>query len=57
MPFNSIFGWFMKKRIHQIDLFQKYPHDVQQEILESHIENGISTVFGSKYNFEENSIL
>ena len=28
---NSIFTWFMKKRIHQIELFMKYPHDVQEE--------------------------
>lgn len=53
MPFNSIFGWFMKKRIHQIDLFQKYPHEVQQEVFESHIENGKKTVFGRQFNFQE----
>ena len=28
---NSIFTWLMKKRIHQIELFIKYPIEVQQE--------------------------
>ena len=30
---NSIASWFLKKRIHQIDLFLKYPIDVQDELL------------------------
>jgi len=30
---NSILTWVMKKRIHQIELFKKYPHDVQDEVL------------------------
>ena len=32
--FNSIASWFLKKRIHQIELFIKYPHEVQQEVLQ-----------------------
>ena len=31
--FNSIASWFLKKRIHQIDLFKKYPIEVQSELL------------------------
>ena len=31
--FNSIASWFLKKRIHQIELFLKYPVEVQQEVL------------------------
>ena len=52
MPFNSIFGWFMKKRIHQIDLFKKYPIEVQKELFERLISNGKHTVYGKKYNFD-----
>ena len=32
--FNSIASWFLKKRIHQIELFIKYPNEVQQEVLQ-----------------------
>jgi hypothetical protein len=53
MPFNSIFAWMMKKRIHQIDLFRKYPIDVQLELLNQLIEKAKSTEFGKKYAFEE----
>ena len=30
---NSVASWFLKKRFHQIDLFLKYPHEVQNELL------------------------
>ena len=40
MPFNSIFSWIIKKRIHQIDLFKKYPLDVQNEVFQTLIEKG-----------------
>ena len=43
MPFNSIFAWMMKKRIHQIDLFRMYPHEVQKEVFENLIEKGRQT--------------
>ncbi len=51
MPFNAIFGWIIKKRIHQIELFRKYPKEVQKEWLERLIENGRNTRFGEKYQF------
>ena len=28
---NSIASWWMKQRMHQIELFMKYPHEVQDE--------------------------
>ena len=52
MPFNAIFGWIIKKRIHQIHLFQKYPVEVQKEWLERLIEQGRETMYGEKYNFK-----
>lgn len=52
MPFNTIFGWIMKKRIHQIDLFRKYPIEVQNELFEKLISNGMHTEYGKKFGFE-----
>ncbi len=51
MPFNSIFGWIIKKRIHQIELFKKYPLDVQNEFFNRLISLGSSTEFGKTHDF------
>lgn len=51
MPFNSLFSWLIKKRIHQIDLFKKYPFDVQAEVLLQLIEHGKNTEWGKKYGY------
>ena len=51
MPFNSIFAWMMKKRMHQIDLFRKYPLEVQAELFEKMIVLSKETEWGSKYNY------
>ena len=53
MAFNAIFGWLLKKRIHQIDLFKKHPVEVQSEWFERLIEEGKSTLFGQHYDFDE----
>ncbi len=53
MPFNTIFAWVMKKRLHQIDLFRKYPLDVQQEWLDRLIRVNQNTDFGKKHQFSE----
>ena len=53
MPFNSIFAWRMKKRIHQIELFRKYPHEVQQELFDTLMEKGRKTVYGLQNNFDK----
>ncbi|MFN5148852.1 MAG: GH3 auxin-responsive promoter family protein [Flavobacteriia bacterium] len=51
MPFNSIFAWIIKKRIHQIDLFRKYPLEVQQELFERMISQAQYTEWGFKHGF------
>ncbi len=51
MPFNSIFAWLMKKRIHQIDLFRKYPLEVQNEMLEKLLKAAINTEWGKLYAY------
>ena len=48
---NSIASWFLKKRFHQIDLFLKYPNEVQQELLSSLIDISKDTEVGKKYDF------
>ena len=52
MPFNSIFAWMMKKRIHQIDLFRKYPHQVQGELFGNLIRAGSKTTYGAINDFK-----
>lgn len=51
MPFNSIFAWIIKKRIHQIDLFKKYPFDVQQETFEKLIYIAKDTEWGKENHY------
>jgi len=41
----------MKKRFHQIELFMKYPHDVQQEWFNRLITTAKDTEFGKRYAF------
>ncbi len=55
MPFpivNSIASWFLKQRIHQIELFLKYPHEVQEEVLMNLIRLSENTTIGQQYDFE-----
>jgi len=55
--FNSILTWVMKKRIHQIELFLKYPHDVQEEIAKKLLSKAKFTEFGKAYAFDDISSL
>jgi len=50
---NSILSWVMKKRIHQMELFMKYPHDVQDEVLKKLLATGRYAEFGQKYAFDD----
>ena len=50
---NSIASWFLKKRIHQMELFIKYPHEVQQELLRNLITKAKNTEVGKRYHFSE----
>src|SRR5260370_16554122 len=50
---NSILTWVMKKRIHQIELFMKYHHEVQEEVLKRLLSTASFTEFGRKYSFDE----
>ena len=49
--FNSIASWILKKRIHQMELFMKYPNEVQGELLNNLLKTAGKTEIGKKYKF------
>jgi len=50
--FNTVVSWFLKKRKHQMELFLKYPIDVQQELLIRLLSIARNTELGRKYDFK-----
>lgn len=48
---NSIISWFLKKRKHQMELFLKYPLDVQEELLFKLLNTAKNTEFGKEHYF------
>jgi len=45
-------AWLMKKRMHQIELFIRYPHDVQSEWFKRLIAGGRDTEWGRHYGYD-----
>jgi hypothetical protein len=52
MPLNSIFSWLIKKRIHQIELFNRYPMEVQLEQFHQLLHQARYTEWGKKYDYQ-----
>lgn len=50
---NSIIAWIIKQRIHQIELFMKYPSEVQNDWFKKLIEKGSLTEFGKDFSFKD----
>lgn len=48
---NSFLTWIMKKRMHQIELFVKYPNEVQEEWFNELIRSAVGTEWGKKYDY------
>ncbi|MFT6731740.1 MAG: hypothetical protein ACJA1H_003086, partial [Glaciecola sp.] len=48
---NSFASWVLKQRIHQIELFIKYPNEVQEELLMNLIQSSKNTVLGKDYDY------
>ncbi|MHA6279523.1 GH3 auxin-responsive promoter family protein [Salinimicrobium sp. CAU 1759] len=48
---HSVASWFLKKRIHQMELFIKYPNEVQNELLKKLIQRAKDTEVGQQYDF------
>jgi hypothetical protein len=46
-------SWVMKKRIHDIELFLKYPHDVQNELFAQLLKTARKTEFGKEFGFKD----
>ncbi|MCL6274964.1 GH3 auxin-responsive promoter family protein [Muricauda sp. 2012CJ35-5] len=51
--FNSIASWLLKKRYHQMELFLKYPLDVQQELLHNLVDFAKDTQIGKQFGFQD----
>ncbi|MFZ4463451.1 MAG: GH3 auxin-responsive promoter family protein [Bacteroidales bacterium] len=49
---NTLVSWLMNKRIHQIELFIKYPHEVQEEWFNKLINQGKMTEWGKIYDYK-----
>jgi len=50
---SSIVGWLNTKRLHYIDLFRRFPFEVQEETLFKMIDKAKHTQFGKSYGFED----
>ena len=55
MPVNTVFSWFIRKRLHQIALFRQYPHEVQKEVLAHHLAALAQTQFGREHGISEST--
>ncbi len=49
---NTFFTWVMKKRIHDIELFMKYPLEVQEELIRNLVSEARYTEFGKEFGFK-----
>ena len=49
---HSVASWFLKKRIHQMELFLKYPNEVQDELLFALLDRAKDTEYGKTYDFK-----
>jgi hypothetical protein len=48
---NTVISWMLKKRRHQMELFLKYPIDVQKDVLNYLLDTAKHTEFGEMYDF------
>ena len=53
---NSIASWFLKKRMHQIELFIKYPNEVQNDILLNLVKSAKETFIPRKLSGLQNQV-
>ncbi|BAO54646.1 putative auxin-regulated protein [Nonlabens marinus S1-08] len=48
---NSVVSWFLKKRIHDMELFMKHPQELQNNLLMELVDQAKNTEVGKKYGF------
>ncbi|TXC81767.1 GH3 auxin-responsive promoter family protein [Luteibaculum oceani] len=53
MALNTVLAWLIKKRIHQIELFEKYPLEVQNEVMYNLTKRAANTEWGLQHGFEK----
>jgi len=49
---NSVLSWLMKQRVHQIELFMKYPNEVQTDWFFNLIAQAKNTEWGRTYDYK-----
>jgi len=49
---NSVISWIMKQRIHQIELFIKYPNEMQHDCLQWLVSSAKKTEWGTRYDYK-----
>ncbi len=49
---HNVASWFLKKRIHQMELFLKYPNEVQNELLFELLDKAKDTEYGKIHDFK-----
>ncbi|WP_194851735.1 GH3 auxin-responsive promoter family protein [Nonlabens antarcticus] len=49
---NSVVSWFLKKRIHDMELFMKHPQELQNNLLLDLVDQAKNTEVGRKYGFK-----
>ena len=48
---NTVASWLLKKRLHQIEFFLKYPFEVQEELLMGLVDFAKDTEIGKSFDF------
>jgi hypothetical protein len=48
---NSVLTWLVKKRLHQVEFFMKYPEEVQQDWFLKLVSTAENTEWGRKYDY------
>ncbi len=51
MPVNALFGFLMKKRLQQIELFRDHPHEAQLEVFHKLVQSARYTEWGRKHDY------
>ena len=49
---NSVVSWFLKKRIHDMELFMQHPQELQDNLLQDLVYYARHTEVGKKYGFD-----
>ena len=50
---HTVVSWILKKRVHDIQLFIKYPNEVQREQLTALLQTAKNTEVGKQYGFSD----